>query len=125
MGAWPLVRGLSGPVPSDVLGLGRDYGASLDPRVKGAGLFEPWLSSHSLSLASRCTDFAMTSCSIAWITGSHESSELSCRSDHLSMFCRRACVRNQRGSSLWGITRGEPGKAFVEVVIDAPRHTNR
>ena len=82
-------------------------------------------SSSSFSRATRCCDFAMTSCSIAWITGSHPSHVLSCRAVNLSMFCRRSCVRLQRGASFGTWSERKMFEAVGQSVIDAPRQTSR
>jgi len=57
-------------------------------------------SSHSLSKRTRCRHASKILSSCSWIRSQVPLSVVRCCADHVSMRCRRRCVRNQRGTVL-------------------------
>ena len=86
----------------------------LNPPVKG-------LEGHtSCSIAFRIRTsrrhFSCISWSCSWIRSSKPSDVFRCCADHVSMFCRRSCVRLQRGSvvSFGSSAECEPLKPLIQ-----------
>ena len=63
-------------------------------------------SSHSFKRSTRWRHANLIRSSCSWIRSQEPLSVVLCRADHVSMRCRRRCVRNQRGTVLsvhsWG-----------------------
>ena len=107
---WPRAYGRSA--------LGRSYEASLSPMSRGYVVLNPppLRSSISFRRRTRCRDASAILWSCSWIRSVKPSDVFRCCADHVSMFCRRNCVRLQRGSvmSLGSSAECEPLKPFIE-----------
>lgn len=110
--------GKSGLAPTDAQLLRLSYEASLTPLSRGYVVLDPppcrFLSSLSLRRSTRCRHASAIRSSCSWIRSS-KPLDVSLRcADHVSMFCRRNCVRLQRGSSVRTGTERKVLKPFIQ-----------
>jgi len=94
------------------------YEASLTPQSRGYVVLNPppFLSSISFRSRTRCRDASAILWSCSWIRSVKPSDVFLCCADHVSMFCRRNCVRLQRGRvmSFGSSAECEPLEPFIQ-----------